>query len=190
MQLKVCNPHLVFFFYLSVWSKDLIKCCAGDRCRFIKGLESPRELVLFYSNKKLKGEGKLQYVYISCEIIVHTAHQKDKKKLNVFFFSAQWRSKKEANFFQDFLHPCLISSLTRQNKVTYFMPQKYQPPWHARSFPLLLPLPFVFADTCSPISIFQPLRRREKQPNVCLSEIPFFLPERTWWATVWKNTLK
>lgn len=35
------------------------------------------------------------------------------------------------------------------------------------------PLPFVFFDTCTPISIFQPLRRKEKQPNVCLTKLFF-----------------
>lgn len=33
------------------------------------------------------------------------------------------------------------------------------------------PLPFVFFDTCTPISIFQPLRRKEKQPHVCLTKL-------------------
>lgn len=51
MQLKACNPHLGFFFFDSVSldeERDEVRC-SGDRCKFIKGLESRRDSRCYFT---------------------------------------------------------------------------------------------------------------------------------------------
>lgn len=56
MQLKVCNPHLSFFNFVSLDEGCDEMLCSGDRCKFIKGFRGSQGFeVLFHSSKK-RGE--------------------------------------------------------------------------------------------------------------------------------------
>lgn len=84
MQLKVCNPHLI----LSVWTKDVMKCCAAMADASLLKDRGPLGFkALFYSKKKRK---KLLLVYMNRGISAkqNIDHQK------AFFCSAYLLNKR------------------------------------------------------------------------------------------------
>lgn len=87
MQLKVCNPHLSFFDFVSLDEGCDEMPFGSDRCTFIKGFESQRDSrCYFIAARRLTTEGKrkqLQLVYVNYDTIV----QQNIYSTMLFFFS-------------------------------------------------------------------------------------------------------
>lgn len=205
MQLKVCNPHLSFFDFVSLDEGCDEMLCSSDRCKFIKGFESQRDSrCYFIATRKLKTEGRES----NSSLFTWTMTQLFSRIFTVqcFFFLLKicFSFKHELHYIPPWakLYLCLeTNSVTTRfpaswNNLTKNLYQLAWIKWHISRFkiPAFLtctllpsppPLPFVFFDTCTPISIFQPLRRKEKQPNVCLTK-PFFTTRLS--EPLWKKT--
>lgn len=172
----------------------------GDRCKFIKGLQSQRDSrCYFIATRRLQSEGsgkQLEFVYMNYETVVqqniyYTPHPPTPTCLSRYGFLL--------NMSYIILHTTTgkknFICAQETNSVTHRFPASWNNlaknplqlnwiKWHISRFkipasltctllPSPPPLPFVFFDTCTPISIFQPLRRTEKQPNVCLTKLFF-----------------
>lgn len=201
MQLKVCNPHLSFFDFVSLDEGCDEMLCGSDRCKFIKGFESQRDSrCYFIAARKLKTEGRES----NSSLFTWTMTQLFSRIFTVHcFFSLLkicFSFKHELHYIPPWakLYLCLeTNSVTARfpaswNNLTKNPYQLAWIKWHISRFKIpafltctLLPSPpplaFVFFDTCTPISIFQPLRRKEAAK--CLSH-QALLYDKTFWAPV------
>lgn len=186
MQLKVCNPHLI----LSVWTKDVMKCCtAVTDSSLLKdwSLTGIRDVILQPLKRRAEETWACLHElwdkcfgrkhFFSCIYLL----KKKKKKSHV--------TLQPQPGLGDFLLPgaALLKNPSQLGEIKWHISRLEIP---ASLTCTLLPfpphLPFVFFDTCTPISIFQPLRRRKKQPNVCLIELCFFSPSMSL-KPLWKK---